>query len=196
MIPLHATEPTPQPPDEEEKEEISDSELGFYHQACNRQQKTHFCPFANATQGTPCDRAKDFRRRDKVQMHLQQIILKGYDAFHPQDDPLWKTPLISQYYLQSCPPKLNTDKAKSQVSKYNSLYYRKKKKALQEQGAEMKRQYNLEQITAQRYKRFLIGNEKNIFAYTLAIDEAVACRMSELNHEGGATHDPEAVEQL
>ena len=102
-------------------QELSDPELAFYQFA--RQKKTHICPFADAQRCNPCAMSTNLKRKDRVQHHLQHIIVNGYDESHPQDDPLWKSMLVAKYYLQNRPSKFNSDKAKTQVSKYNAVYY-------------------------------------------------------------------------
>jgi polyhydroxyalkanoate synthesis regulator phasin len=78
---------------------------------------------------------------------------------------------------------------KPQVSKYNASYYRKKKAALRERGEMMKQQFEEGSITAEEYKKFLVGHERSVFTRTMDIEAAVKRRMQELkaNDEGGRT---------
>jgi hypothetical protein len=104
----------------EDGDEAEDPEVAFYNMA--RKKKTHICPFAEEHRRHRCPMSADMKRKDRVQHHLQQIIVDGYDTAHPRDDPLWQSVLVAKYYLKSRPPKFNRDKSKKQVSKYNASY--------------------------------------------------------------------------
>jgi hypothetical protein len=85
---------------------------------------------------------------------------------------------------------------KTQVSKYNSLYYRKKKAALRERGELMKQQFEEGIINAQEYKKFLVGHERSLFTRTMDIEAAVHRRMAELKNEGTGKEPGDAAERL
>jgi hypothetical protein len=104
----------------EDGDEADDPEVAFYNLA--RKKKKHVCPFADEQRRHRCPMSSDMKQKDRVQHHLQQIIVDGYDEGHPRDDPLWQTALVAKYYLKSRPTKFNRSKAKKQVSKYNASY--------------------------------------------------------------------------
>jgi hypothetical protein len=165
-------------------QEETDPDIAFYRFA--KKKRAHVCPFANVTRQNACDHSADLKRKDKVKHHLQDVITKGYDDQHPQDDPLWQTSLVAKYYLQRRPAKFEKAKVKSQTAKYNAVYYGKKKEALNEKGAEMKTKYQSGEISAAEYRKFLIGHERRMFSRSMEIEEVVKRRLAELKADGGA----------
>jgi hypothetical protein len=99
----------------EDGNEADDPEVAFYNMA--RKKKRHVCPFADEQRRHRCPMSTNMKRKDRVQHHLQQIIVDGYDTAHPRDDPLWQSGLVAKYYLKSRPPKFDRKKSKKQVSK-------------------------------------------------------------------------------
>jgi hypothetical protein len=148
--------------------------MGYWttkHTSSHRREKpvTQVFFFADAQRRHPCEMSTDMKRKDRVQHHLQQVIVDGYDDSHPRDDPLWQSVLVAKYYLKSRPQKFNPNKSKTQVSKYNAVYYQEKKTALRERGEMMKQQYEDGTITAEQNTKCFLWVTNELFSRDLSL---------------------------
>jgi hypothetical protein len=150
----------------------------------SRKPREHVCPFSYGDRKVLCTQTKDKKRRDLIERHLSRIKLNGYDDAHPQDDPMWQSWLVQKYYLvPRCKYDPQTRKTRQRAISKKS--YRSRKERQERNLHAWKSQYDAGEITAEQFKKRLVGKARRDFDAEQELQAKLAMRWKELEERRG-----------
>lgn len=155
------------------------SKLDAKYQLDQTLRPTEFkCPFSDPSRADPCTTLKDgIKKKTQITNHLLAVQNRGGDSRHPKDDPLWNERIITNYYLCKRPIYELDERAKAQ-QEYNKRAYQKRKDRETAMIETAEAQYKSGEMTAEEYRRILVGNRRIRFDQERDVQSKVQAQLN------------------
>ena len=151
------------------------------------------CPFSDPSRANPCNTLKDgIKKKTQITNHLLSVEGHGGDSQHPEDDPLWNSRLIKNYYLCKRPV-YDLDERRVAMREYNKRAYQKRldREAAQRETAEAA--FKQGTISADEFRTILVGAKRIRFdleySVTQKVQQQLATKIAELRLQEQPTDD-------